>query len=192
MSTISKVMICNMALRKVGEARIVSLKQAGVTAAKDCDLFYDQIVKETLEEHNWAFARKRVNLALLSNDPTQNWSYAYALPTDNIRVRSIDRPAGMPEIAYELEGDMLYTNEPTAVLIYTSNVTDPVRFSPGFVRVLVLRLAMEVCTPIRDTDSSVPELYKLYQATLRTVTGRDSSQQTQVEVPEDTYIYVRR
>ena len=63
MATISKVQICNMALVKIGQARIASLEQQDNKPAATCKLLYDQMVLETLEEHNWSFARKREALA---------------------------------------------------------------------------------------------------------------------------------
>ncbi|MDQ7835467.1 MAG: hypothetical protein RDU24_08805 [Humidesulfovibrio sp.] len=192
MATISKVKICNMALLKIGQARIASLEQSGNKPAATCNLLYDQMVLETLEEHNWGFARKREALAKVADDPTDYWAYSFALPTDMVKARAIDRDAGLAEIPYELEGDLLFCNEVAPVLIYTAAIDDPLQFSPGFVRLLVVRLAMEACTPLLDEESSTVDLLKLYDYTLRKVTGFDSSQQTPPELPKDTYITIRR
>lgn len=191
MSTISKVRICNLALRKIGQATISSLAQSGSKEAATCDLLYDQTVLETLADHHWAFARKRVTLALVEEDPTDNWSYSYALPTDMVRSRALERVSGTAEIPYELEGDLLYTDEEEAVLIYTGSVTDPLKFSVGFVRVLVLRLAMELATSIFDSETMTVDLYKLYQVELKLAAGQDSSQQTPRPMAPDSYLLGR-
>jgi len=192
MATISKVKICNMALVKVGQARIASLEQAGNKPAATCKLLYDQMVLETLEEHNWAFARKREALARIATNPTEYWAYSYALPTDMVRARSIDRDSGTVEIPYQIEGDQLFCNESAPVLIYTGGITDPLKFSAGFVRVLVVRLALETATALLDEESATVDLLKLYDYTLKKVTNLDATQQAAVELPKDTYITIRR
>ena len=192
MATISKVQICNMALVKIGQARIASLEQQDNKPAATCKLLYDQMVLETLEEHNWSFARKREALAKIADNPSAYWAASFALPTNMVKARSIDRASGLAEIPYELEEDMLYCNELAPVLIYTASITDPLKFSSGFVRLLVVRLAMETCTPLLDEESSPVDLLKLYDDTLRKVTGFDSSQQSPPDLPQDTYITIRR
>jgi hypothetical protein len=185
-------MICNMALLKIGQTRIASLEQLGSKPAVTCKLLYGRTVLETLEEHNWSFARKRQALALVASNPTDYWAYSFQLPTDMVKARMIDRDSSLAEIPYQLEGDLLFCNELYPVLIYTGSVTDPLKFSPGFVRLLVVRLALEACTGLLDEEAATVDLLKLYDYTLKKVTGFDSSQQTPPDLPKDTYITIRR
>jgi hypothetical protein len=49
---------------------------------------------------------------------------------------------------FDIEGDVLYSNEPDAVLIYVRDVTDTTKFTPSFVSALGYALASYVAGPI--------------------------------------------
>lgn len=161
----SIVQICNMALSHIGsEARVASLSPPdGSAEAGYCAAFYDQARTEMIEAGQWNFALKRATLAEVTNAST-TWAYAYALPSDCLRALRILRPGvGLTvftedQVEYSpndgdtaeftIEGDVAYTNEPEAVLLYLRDVTDPNSFTPGFTGALSYMLAAYLAGPI--------------------------------------------
>lgn len=79
----NEVDICNIALAHVGDAATVSSinPPEGSVQADQCAIFYPIARDMILELHTWGFAKRKAVLAQLTNDSDQ-WAYAYALPSD--------------------------------------------------------------------------------------------------------------
>ena len=88
----SEIDICNLALSHVGGRPIESFTE-GTKEAIECGRFYAFDRDAVLEDHNWNFARKRLDLALTS-DEVSGWTYSYAWPTDCLAPRRIYNPKG--------------------------------------------------------------------------------------------------
>jgi hypothetical protein len=154
-----------MALSHIGsEARVSSISPPdGSVEAGHCATFYDIARTEMIEPGNWRFVLKRATLAQVTNAST-SWAYAYALPSDCLAPKRILRPMSTltvfnqddasysPNDAdsadFEMEGDVLYTNEPDAVLVYVRDVTDSTKFTPSFTSALSYLLASYLAGPI--------------------------------------------
>jgi hypothetical protein len=151
----SAVDIANTALSHIGaDAVVTSLSPLdGSVEAGHCARFLPIARQAVLSaEYSWAFARKRVVLAELTNDSTE-WAYKYQVPSDCLRTRKVlaHDVADTPErgtAKYEREGDALYTNQPEATLIYTRDVTDTTRYPADFVSALGMILAGYLAGPI--------------------------------------------
>ena len=161
----SAVQICNMALSHIGsEASVASISPPdGSVEAGHCATFYDLARTELLEPGSWAFSLKRAPLAAISN-PGSAWAHAYAKPADcqrplrvlrqNVAVTvftqvgvdlcSSDRD-GAP---FDIEGELILTNEPDAVLVYVCDVTDTTRFPASFTGAFSYLLASYLAGPI--------------------------------------------
>lgn len=175
----SIVDICNTALSHLGSDSVISAIDPpdGSTEAGYCKRFYPIARRRLIESFVWPFATKRAVLAEVTND-SDVWSYAYAIPADCLRpvriltagqLRSIleeltnhsdgairttlyDEETGA---AYQREGDVLYTHEPEAVLLYLRDITDPTKFSPTFEEALGYQLASFLAGPIvRGADGA--------------------------------------
>lgn len=168
----SVVQICNMALSHIGsEARVSSISPPdGSVEAGHCATFYDIARTTLLEPGNWAFALKRATLAQVTNE-SLTWAYAYARPSDCMAARRILRPGvsltvfNQDDLGYspndddsadfEIEGDVLYTNEPDAVLLYVRDITDTTKFTPSFSTTLAYALAGYLAGPILKGNEGV-------------------------------------
>lgn len=162
----SVVQICNMALSHVGaSARVSSISPPdGSVEAGYCASFYDLARTSLIEPGNWRFTLARKSLALLATNPSTIWAYAYALPSDCLSPRRVMRvldgvtvftqddrqyqPTDRGSATFDIEGDVLYTNEPEAVLLYVRDVTDTNKFTPSFVSALSYMLASYLAGPI--------------------------------------------
>ena len=169
----SVVQLCNMALSHIGsEARVSSISPPdGSVEAGHCATFYDLARTELLEPGNWAFSLKRAALAEVTN-PSTAWAYAYAKPSNCLRALRILRPSMAAAVltrnlafephtddrggaAFDIEGDVILTNEPDAVLLYVQDVTDSTKFPASFTSALSYLLASYLAGPIIKGNEGV-------------------------------------
>lgn len=162
----SVVQICNMALSHIGsEARVSSISPPdGSVEAGHCATFYDVARTEMLEPGNWAFSLKRVSLAQVTN-PSTVWAYAYSKPSNCLRALRILRPSiavtvftqdlyaqphtdDRDSAPFDIEGEVILTNEPDAVLAYVQDVTDSTKFPASFTSALSYLLGSYLAGPI--------------------------------------------
>lgn len=161
----SVVQLCNMALSHIGsEARVSSISPPdGSVEAGHCATFYDVARTEMIEPGNWRFVLSRAPLAQTTNESTA-WTYAYALPSDCLAPKRVLRPGVSVTVFtrddagyspndddsadFAVEGDVLYSNEPDAVLVYSRDVTDSTKFTPSFTSALSYLLASYLAGPI--------------------------------------------
>ena len=149
----------------------------GSAQAEHCARFYPIALASLLELHNWGFSMRRTVLAEVANTST-TWDYAYAAPSGLINiiavlapdaaddysttVKTIDSESGYTRDTVggsylpqdfsseinEVGNTIILTNQPNAVLRYTTLVTDTTEFSPLFIESLVALLASKLAGPI--------------------------------------------
>lgn len=185
----SAVDIANIALSFIGaDAVVVSLSPPdGSVESGHCARFLPLARRSALSAHDWSFARKRVDLAELVNDSTE-WLYKYQVPSDCLRPRRVlsATSLGYPERGasdYEIEGNALYTNQASATLLYTRDVTDTTRYPADFETALGMLLAAYLAGPlIKGADGMrVAEAWRQRgESTMRAaaVTDANASQDT--------------
>lgn len=172
---ISDTKICNMALAKIGSARISDYTDSTEdnVQAVQCRLHYEQTRDALLRSHYWRFARTRVQLSANVTTPAFEWDYAYDLPSDFLRLwikPFEDNNSGLHNTRYSfsMEGRQLLTDEDAVYLRYIKRVTDPTVFDPLFVEVFILKLALKMVMPLsQDRD-----LYASIYAELRDMMPR--------------------
>ena len=172
----SPVDICNTALSVIGSDAVVSSISPpdGSVEAGHCARFYPLARTAMLELGDWGFDKTRAALAVVTN-VSEIWSYAYAIPADCINALRILRPdastnsismsdpfgslypmvpsyfiaidesAGAP---FEVDGEVIRTNEPVATLVYSRDITDTARFPDSFVIAISYMLASYLAGPI--------------------------------------------
>ena len=208
----SVVQICNMALSHIGsEARVSSISPPdGSVEAGHCATFYDLARTELLEPGNWAFSLKRAPLAEVTN-PSTAWTYAYAKPSNCLRALRILRPsiaitvftqdlAAVPHAddsgsaPFNVEGDVIFTNAPDAVLVYVQDVTDSTKFPASFTSALSYLLASHLAGPIIKGNEGVRvgDAMRQRAMTLADIAATASANASSAEsLPQPTLLSVR-
>ena len=123
----STVDICNSALNLLGASTISALTDDSKNA-RLCNQRYEPVRNRVFRAHAWNCLHKRVQLAQNTTAPVVEYSYAYALPSDCLRVLKIHTGTNdsiNSEIDYKLEGRNIVTNEGTVYLVYIALITDP-------------------------------------------------------------------
>ena len=123
----SAVDIANSALNLLGASTISAFTDDSKNA-RLINQRYEPVRNRVFRSHAWNCLHKRVQLAQNSTAPVVEYSHAYALPADCLRVLKVHNGTTdsiKSAIDYKLEGKNVVTNEGTIFLIYIAKVTDP-------------------------------------------------------------------
>ena len=123
----SVVDMCNSALNLLGASTISALTDDSKNA-RLCNQRYEPIRNRVFRSHAWNCLHKRVQLAQNSTAPVVEYSHAYALPADCLRVLKVHNGTTdsiKSAIDYKLEGRNIVTDEGTVFIIYIALDTDP-------------------------------------------------------------------
>lgn len=159
----SELDICNMALSHLGvSTEIQDLATERSKEAQACRRFYENTRDEVLRDFDWSFARRREDLALVATDPNTDWGYSYRKPADALAIRSLPNDAGIridtaaSRVVYEegsdTTGDLIFTDQTDAEVIYTFRETVAEKFPPDFVQALSLLLASKIGPRVAGGD----------------------------------------
>lgn len=183
----TEIDICNLALSRLGDSATVASidPPEGSAQAEHCARFYPIARGVMLESHNWLFATKRKALALLSTD-SFNWAYAYAVPSNSLKVISVLPPDGGSEDEsqdYEIEaGDssnIILTNQADAVVKFIQLVKEPTRYSTLAVDALAWLVGSYIAGPLLKNEAGAAAAAKCFQAyrvTVATAKIEDANQ----------------
>jgi len=179
----SDIDIANAALIDLGHEPIQSFLDDS-DQAKAVNAIYTMNRDRTLASHPWNFATKRLSLAAaVITLNTEEWSTAYLLPTDALRVLYVE-PLGVP---FRVENGYILTNESAPLLcsvIY--RITDPAIFSMGFTSAFQYRLCASLCNAITARRGNAQDYWRLYQQELqeaRTTDGQEGSESRERDSP---------
>ena len=123
----SIVNICNSALNLIGASTISALTE-DTKNARLCNQRYEPVRNRVFRGHNWNCLIKRVELARNSTAPVMEFNYAYALPSDFLRVMKIHNGTTdsiAADLPYKVEGKNIITDQTTVYLVYVALDTDP-------------------------------------------------------------------
>jgi len=137
----SPVELCNSALIKIGQERILSLDDNSKTGLL-CKQRYEPIRDEMLASHPWNFALVRSDLlGELAASPEWGFSRAFQLPADCLRVLKTDL---LVEDDFKVEHDAILCDAEFLKILYIRRITDTTKFRPYFDNALAWRLAGEL------------------------------------------------
>ena len=122
----SLVDICNSALNQLGASTIISLTENSKNARIISQRF-DSVRDQVFREHPWNALTKRVKLAQDSQAPVYEFSFAYTLPSDCLKVLSFSDSTSeylaKNDINYKIENGKLLTSSSVVYLKYISRET---------------------------------------------------------------------
>lgn len=161
MATVSKTTIANLALSHIrDEARVENIETDSRPQAKTANAWYDPARRQALADFDYGFARKRLALALHSEDPPAEWAYRYQYPSDCVAPRRVQNPLGRrkapPPFEIEQAGDgtlSILSDVADAVLVYSRDAEAVALFPPHFVLALSYLLAHFIAGPLTGKKS---------------------------------------
>lgn len=79
--------VANLALAHCGVSKpIANLQTEKSLEGQMCRTFFDIARQDVLREFPWFFSKKMIAPALVANQPTNEWLYAYQYPQDALRI----------------------------------------------------------------------------------------------------------
>lgn len=171
----SSTEISNLAISHIGIGKeIQNLATEQSQEATACRRYYEVARKACLRDFDWPFASKIATLALIAENPNTEWRYSYRYPSDAIRIRRIlsgvrndTRQSRVPyKISNDSLGKILFCDEPTASLEYTSDISDPSFYPEDFIIALSFRLAFYITPRLSGGDpfNAQQKMAALYDA----------------------------
>ena len=209
-SSVDKVYIANLALSRVSARSQITALTDNTREAKLCNLHYDQSVEDALEEGDFSWARRRATLASATLTTYPNgvnvsatekgpWAYGYRLPSDVLIPLWIDD--GLQQRAHDmripwsielLDGiEVLYTDQESAVLVYTARITDTSLFSRKFASLVAWKLAKEIAMPLTGKSALADRAEKMSMAALDDAIAHDYQRDQEPDIPDPDWIRAR-
>ena len=148
----SVVNMCNSALNLLGASTITALTD-DTKNARLCNQRYEPVRNRVFRSHAWNCLHKRVQLAQNSTAPIIEYTYAYALPSDCLRVLKIHNGSTdsiATALDYKLEGRNIVTDEGTIYLMYIALDTDPNNYDSYLREAVSHQLAADLCYAITN------------------------------------------
>ena len=187
----SKMNIGNQVLGLLGiTEQIANLDSPTNDAEKQLNLWWDDCVKEILEQHDWKFARGTVALAS-TTAPTSEYDYAYQLPSDCLVPRylwDVDAEQRITDTEYEVSGQMICTDLEEAYLIYTKDLAVIGKYPPHFVKALRFLLASYMAPKFGDRSSKSSEMLERYEEAIARAIEIDCSQNNYPDAGDDQWL----
>ena len=156
----SGVDMCNSALNLLGASTISALTDDSKNA-RLCNQRYEPVRNRVFRSHAWNCLHKRVQLAQNSTAPVIEYTYAYALPSDCLRVLKVHNGTTdsiASAIDYKLEGKNIVTDEGTIYLIYIALDTDPNNYDTYLQESISHQLAADLAYAITN-NATLAEKY---------------------------------
>lgn len=198
----SIVSICNLALSNLGKDNIASLAEA-TPEARACKQFYDHVRDTLLQAYPYRWAGKTQSMAALTNDKPGAWGYAYAQPSDFLKLRYVRAQYSEVEqdltgaktdsfgIAHEVEGQVIYTDISPAFLRYTFRVEDPTLYPALFVEALSWHLTVRLAMPLTRDPSQRSDAFKIAQQMQAAAEAADANNERETTDISSDYIEAR-
>ena len=156
----SVVDIANSALNLLGASTISAFTDDSKNA-RLINQRYEPVRNRVFRSHAWNCLHKRVQLAQNSTAPVVEYSHAYALPSDCLRVLKIHNGTTdsiASSIDYKLEGRNIVTDEGTVFIIYIALDTDPNNYDTYLQESISHQLAADLAYAVTN-NATLAEKY---------------------------------
>ena len=189
---VSNVSICNLALQKLGAARIDSLSDASKNA-RECNACFEAMRDRELRANRWKFAIKRTTLAPSSVVPDFTYNQAFLLPPDCLRPLfparlgldwKVENHEGVPAILTN-DGDTLEVR-------YVAIITDPTQFDALFVEALACKIAWHLCEALTQSNTKKTAAQQEYVLAIREARKMNAIEIGTQKQPIDEWLAARR
>ena len=175
----SVVQICNSALNQLGAASITALTDNSKNA-RLCNERYNTVRDSVFRSHPWNSLIKRIQLAQNTATPVYGFSYQFNLPSDCLRVLTIDAYNS----DFKVEGRKILCNESSIKLIYVSQVTDPNEMDVLLRETIAAALAADIAYAITANLQVTKLMQERYEFKISEARHADASEGYNVD-PEN-------
>lgn len=176
----NKIEILNIAFIKIGEPTIVSNTENNLRT-NTINAIYDHQKMFCLRLHNWNFALFNVSLY---NPILVDGTNTFQFPSDYLKLVSVDNE-------YTIYDNKIYSSADTLNITYLKSNINENLFSPEFIEVFSIKLALELLIKLNDDEHKRNLLENAFISTLENARYTDSSENTLVKEKYGSYINSR-
>lgn len=178
--------IANSALVKIGQPTIATIDDATV-GAQTCKARIDFCKRSVLRMHPWNCATARVLLDTPGTPPETEFTYAFTLPTDFIRVLEV----GPNEDFYRIEGKTILTDSSELELKYIKDaaIAD---LDELCLESIAAYLAWDISYKITQSSETKQEAWRAFRTILPLAKSVDAQEERDHEIEADLFIRSRR
>lgn len=198
----SETEICNLAISHLGVGKeIQNIETDNSDEAAACRRFFDTARDATLRDSNWPFATKIATLALVEEEPNDEWAYSYRYPTDCLKVRRIlsgsrndtQSTRARYRVARDSGGLLIYSDTTDAEVEYTVREEDPQVYPPDFMMAFSYRLAHYIAPRVAGGEwmSLADRALKLYAMEIKIASSTAFNEEVLDEQPDSEFITTR-
>lgn len=198
----SVAQICNMALSHLGVSySIQDVDSELSTEAQACRLFYASCRDEVLRAFRWPFATVIETLALVEEEPNDEWAFSYRYPSACLDIRRIlsgtrtdSRTTRVPyRVARDSTARLIFCDMEEAEVEYTQQVTNPTEFDPQFGLALSYLLASRIGPRVAGGDQFklADRAYAHYRAAIAEAQNAAAREEQPDEPPDADMISAR-
>lgn len=185
----SIVGIWNIAMVELGEDLIATTTDR-TTRALLCAARYDDVRQAVIREHPWGCTKKFAQPAAAATAPLFRWSNQYPLPSDFLRMNSIE---GYDDSKWQVVGNMLMTNAGSPInLIYHFDLQDTTLFDALMAQCIGYRLALEIMPALVRDDAKIKRINDKLEYRIATAKLVDSQEDSPQEWDDDVLLRSRR
>lgn len=189
---VSNVSICNLALQKLGAARISDLPDGSVNS-NECNACFTSLRDAELRLNKWRFSLSRITLAPHATAPDFNYLYAFPLPADCLRPLFPARLGLDWKVENHLDVQSILTNDGNTIkLRYIKTITDPTKFDPIFVEALACKIAWHLCERLTQSNTKKASLREDYLYWIREARRTNALEIGTQKQPVDEWLAARR
>ena len=189
----TKFTIASQALVKIGGTPITSFDGTDRQSVVVSNL-YDDTKKGLMYYTFWNFATHKVQLSALTETPTDvNYTQAFQLPGDYIRVKGVFDDNGALRTNYSVENNKIYASHNPLFLEYIRQM-DESNFPPFFIEDLIAKLAYEICEGVTGVGTLQDRLANEFQRKLAkamTVDGQETPPQRIIAIDDARLVRAR-
>lgn len=198
----SETAVCNLALGHLGiSAEINNLTTEKSAEASACRRYFTTARDVALRDLKCPFATEFATLALVEEDPNDEWSYSYRYPSNCLFFRRIlsgtrndTRETRVPyKIASDAIGKLIYTDKENAECEYTRKIDDQILWPDDFILAVSYLLASLIAPRLTRGDGIKlgDRALELYNMTKQTTEANADSEEQQEEPPNAESITAR-
>lgn len=187
-SATTEVNLANMALTMLGQQPITALTDSNNRAIMVNERYAD-VRDSVLRSHPWNCAIKRDTLAKRSDTPQWGYDNIYALPSDFMRLVSIEDPTQKYSLEAGNEGDatsdandlVLLSDASSMNIRYIYRITDVSKMDDTLKHAIAVRLAADLALAITGDSGKENFMMQKYQSVLTQAQWEDSVQSNTTE-----------
>ena len=189
----SAVDIANSALNLLGASTISAFTDDSKNA-RLINQRYEPVRNRVFRSHAWNCLHKRVQLAQNSTAPVVEYSHAYALPADCLRVLKVHNGTTdsiKSAIDYKLEGRNIVTDEGTVFIIYIALDTDPNNYDTYLQESISHQLAADLAYAVTNNATLADKYMTRADERLREARFIDATENSLVTIESSEFTDAR-